>query len=495
MPSTGKSLGELASRVDGSVFGNSSRAIEDVTHDSRGAGPKTLFVAVRGARHDGHDYVAEVAAHGGGAAAVETRLDVEIDQIVVDDTRRAMGPLASAVHGDPSSQVDVVGVTGTNGKTTVTHYIESLMTTGGRATGLIGTIRTRLGDTVLASARTTPEATDFQRLLAQMRDLGAEVVAAEISSHALEMSRVNATKFAVAAFTNLSQDHLDFHGDMASYRRAKERLFHEFEVGTAVINVDDEVGREIARSISGPLLRTGVGGDIRAEAVDTSLSGTRFDLITPDGEIEVHSPLVGSFNVENCLVAVACCLALGLSLETVAAGLSSLAPVPGRFERVSTTSEPTVIVDYAHTPKGIHEVIALARQLTTGRVIAVAGAGGDRDRAKRPMMGAAAAEADVTVLTSDNPRSEEPASILAQMAAGARRGDVVVEVDRRRAIETAIGMAGPGDVVLILGKGHETGQEIDGVVLAFDDREVASAILASSPSSADPGPISGSMSR
>ncbi|MGA7281792.1 MAG: UDP-N-acetylmuramyl-tripeptide synthetase, partial [Acidimicrobiia bacterium] len=301
MPSTGKTLGELASRVDGSLFGDTSRVIEDVTHDSRQVGPQTMFVAVRGARHDGHDYVAEVATNGGAAVAVETRLDVGIDQIVVDDTRRAMGPLASAVHGDPSSRVEVVGVTGTNGKTTVTHYVEYLMTTGGRATGLIGTIRTRLGDTVLPSARTTPEATDFQRLLAQMRDLGAEVVAAEISSHALEMSRVNATKFAVAAFTNLSQDHLDFHGDMASYRKAKERLFHEFDVGTAVVNVGDEVGREIARSISVPLLRTGVGGDVRAERVETSLSGTHFDLIAPDGVVEVHSPLVGSFNVENCL--------------------------------------------------------------------------------------------------------------------------------------------------------------------------------------------------
>ncbi len=495
MPSTGKTLGELASRVDGNLFGDTSRVIEDVTHDSRRVGPQTMFVAVRGARHDGHDYVAEVATNGGAAVAVETRLDVGIDQIVVDDTRRSMGPLASAVHGDPSSQVEVVGVTGTNGKTTVTHYVEYLMTTGGRATGLIGTIRTRLGDTVLPSARTTPEATDFQRLLAQMRDLGAEVVAAEISSHALEMSRVNATKFAVAAFTNLSQDHLDFHGDMASYRKAKERLFHEFDVGTAVINVDDEVGREIARSISVPLLRTGVGGDVRAEGVETSLFGTHFDLIAPDGAVEVHSPLVGSFNVENCLVAVACCLALGLDLETLAAGLANLAPVPGRFEQVSITPGPTVIVDYAHTPRGIHETIALARQLTTGRVIAVAGAGGDRDREKRPMMGAAAAEADSTVLTSDNPRSEDPGAILAQMAAGAERGDVVVEADRRRAIEIAIGMARPEDVVLILGKGHETGQEIGDVVVPFDDREVASAILGVDARSADRGPISGSMSR
>jgi UDP-N-acetylmuramoyl-L-alanyl-D-glutamate--2,6-diaminopimelate ligase len=491
----GKSLGELTVRVDGHLFGDPLTRVDDVTHDSRQVGPGTLFVAVRGARHDGHDYLPEVAATGGRAAAVESRSEVAIDQIVVGDTRAAMGPLAAAVHGDPSSQVAVVGVTGTNGKTTVTHYVESLMTAGGKVTGLIGTIETRVGSTHLPSARTTPEAPDFQRLLARMRDLGAEVVAAEISSHALEMSRVAATRFGVAAFTNLSQDHLDFHHDMASYRRAKERLFHEYEVGTAVINVEDAVGRDIARTVSMPLIRTGDGGDIRAERVETSFTGTRFVLVTPAGSAEVEAALVGSFNVDNCLTATGCCLALGLDLSVVVDGLAGLAPVPGRFEQIPGNEGPKVIVDYAHTPGGIHEAISVGRQLTGGRVIVVVGAGGDRDRQKRPMMGAAAAEADMAVLTSDNPRSEEPGEILAQVAAGAGEAKVVLEVDRRAAITAAIGMAGRDDVVLILGKGHETGQEIGGQVIPFDDREVAASILAGSGDSTDRGNVSGSMSR
>ena len=494
MPAPGSTLGEVTRRVDGQLLGDPGIRVADVTHDSRLAGPDVLFVAVRGGVHDGHDFVAAAVAAGSPAVVVESAQEVEVSQIVIGDTRAAMGPMAAQVHGDPSADLAVVGVTGTNGKTTVTHYVESVLASAGTVAGLIGTVETRVGPTVIPTSRTTPEATDFQRLLAAMRGLGAEVVAAEISSHALEMSRVAATRFAVAAFTNLSQDHLDFHGTMGSYRRAKERLFREYEVGTAVINVGDPVGADMARWVDTPLIRVGAGGEVRAENVDTSRYESVFDLVTEGGTFPVRSGPVGIFNVENALVAVGCCLALGLGVEEIGPGLEKLTPIPGRFELVSAPGPFRVIVDYAHTPGGIEQAIAVARSIGAERVIAVVGAGGDRDREKRPMMGRAASAADVAILTSDNPRSEDPDRILGEVASGASGRDVVLEVDRRRAIERAIEVADEGDVVLVLGKGHETGQEIGGEVLPFDDRMVAREILRSGPGSADSGPDSGSMS-
>ena len=420
----------------------------------------------------------------------------DITELVVDDTRQVMGRLAATVHGDPSRALAVVGVTGTNGKTTVTHYVESIAARAGRVPGLIGTVHTRVGDTPLLSERTTPEATDFQRLLAEMRDLGADVVAAEISSHALELGRVSATRFEVAAFTNLSQDHLDFHGDMGSYRRAKERLFREYEVGTSVINVGDPVGAEIGRWVEGSKTLVGPGGDLWVEEAAISFEGTVFDLVTSGSRSRVRSPLIGAFNVENALVAAGCCLAVGLTMDEVVSGLERLDPVPGRFELVSGDSPIKVVVDYAHTPEGISQAVAVGRGLTQGRVIAVFGAGGDRDREKRPLMGAAASSADLAVATSDNPRSEDPDLIIAEMVAGMRPdATTLVEPDRRKAIAIALDHAQAGDVVLVLGKGHETGQEIKGVIHPFDDHEVTRAALARRLDATDYGADSGSMSR
>jgi UDP-N-acetylmuramoyl-L-alanyl-D-glutamate--2,6-diaminopimelate ligase len=492
MPLPGSTLGEVSALVGGRVLGDPGIHLDDVTHDSRMAGPAVLFVAVRGASHDGHDFVTAAVRAGSPAVAVEVAQQTQAGQVVVDDTRAAMGPMASRVHGDPSADLAVVGVTGTNGKTTVTHYVESLMGRAGHTTGLIGTVHTRVGDNALSSVRTTPEATDFQRLLAEMRVLGAEVVAAEVSSHALEMSRVAGTRFEVAAFTNLSQDHLDFHGTMDSYRRAKERLFREFEVGTAVINVADPVGADIAGWAEMPVITVGSGGSVQAINVKTSLQGSSFELVTGRGSADVKSGLIGGFNVENALVAAGCCLALGLTVDEIASGMGELAGVPGRFEQVSGNAEVHVIVDYAHTPGGVEQAISVARSVTDGKVIAVVGAGGDRDREKRPLMGAAAGRADLAVLTSDNPRSEDPDQILAEVASGIERREIILEVDRRAAIEMAIDSAAPGDVVLILGKGHETGQEVMGEILPFDDRDVARQIL-TGRGSAGMGPASGSM--
>ena len=477
MPGTGKKLADLAVAVGGVTHGDPDLTVTDVTHDSRHAGAGTMYVAVRGSQFDGHDFIAGAVAAGSTAVCVDHFTGSGVSELEVPDTREVMGPLAAAVHDDPSATVAVVGVTGTNGKTTVTHYVESITTNAGRTPGLIGTVHTRVGEHALISERTTPEATDFQRLLAEMRDLGADVIAAEISSHALELGRVSATKFAVAAFTNLSQDHLDFHGDMDRYRLAKERLFQEYEVGTAVINVDDPVGEGIAAEARMPVIRVGREGDLRADNVTTSFDGSSFEMVIHGVPHRVAAPLIGAFNVENALIAAGCCLALGLSVEEVVAGLSLLLPVPGRFELVSGSFPVRVVVDYAHTPEGIHQAISVARDLADGRVIAVFGAGGDRDREKRPLMGRAAIEADLSVLTSDNPRSEDPEAIISEVMSGIEGSGVVVEPDRRRAIEHAIRAASPGDVVLILGKGHETGQEIGERVLPFDDKLVAGEIL------------------
>ena len=493
MPGRGKKLAELALDVGGVTYGDPDVIVTDVTHDSRHAGEGTMYVAVRGSHVDGHVFIADAVASGSTAICVDHFTGSSVSELEVPDTRQAMGPLSAAVHGDPSSTVAVVGVTGTNGKTTVTHYVESITASAGRTPGLIGTVHTRVGDHALVSERTTPEATDFQRLLAEMRDLGADLIAAEISSHALELGRVSATKFAVAAFTNLSQDHLDFHGDMASYRAAKEGLFRDYEVGVAVINVNDPVGQEIAEWVPSPKILIG-RDDLWAENVVTSLQGTSFDLVTGGFKIPVVAPLIGAFNVENALVAAGCCLGLGLDVEEVVAGLEVVGPVPGRFELVSGSFPVHVVVDYAHTPEGIHQAITVARDLAMGRVIAVFGAGGDRDREKRPLMGRAATEADLSVLTSDNPRSEDPEAIIREVRAGSEGSGVIVEADRRRAIDHAIRAASPGDVVLILGKGHETGQEIRDRILPFDDKLVAMAILERIARSPDSGDGSGSIS-
>jgi UDP-N-acetylmuramoyl-L-alanyl-D-glutamate--2,6-diaminopimelate ligase len=495
MPARGKKLGDLASAVGGVTHGDPEVMVTDVTHDSRHAGVGTMYVAVRGSHFDGHDFVANAVAGGSSAICVDHFVASGVSELEVADTREVMGPLAASVHHDPSASVAVVGVTGTNGKTTVTHYVESIAASAGRTPGLIGTVHTRVGEHTLTSERTTPEATDFQRLLAEMRDLGADVIAAEISSHALELGRVSATRFAVAAFTNLSQDHLDFHRDMASYRAAKERLFLEYEVGAAVINVGDAVGRDIASRARMPVLRVGSDGDLTASAVSTSFEGTTFEMTLHGDSHHINAPLIGSFNVENALIAAGCCLQLGLSVDQVVAGLGRLGTVPGRFELVSGTFPVRVVVDYAHTPEGIHQAISVARDLAMGRVIAVFGAGGDRDREKRPLMGRAAIEADLSVLTSDNPRSEDPETIIHEVMSGIEGSGVVVEADRRRAIEHAIRAASPGDVVLILGKGHETGQEIGERVLPFDDRLVALEVLDRMLRSSDSRGGSGSMTR
>lgn len=477
MPAEPITLESLARVTQGRIRGDGGITVTDVTHDSRTAGRGVLFVAVRGHTSDGHRFVPAAIAAGSPAVCVEDDAPAPAAAaLVVADTRAALAPLAATIQGRPSEALRLVGVTGTNGKTTVTHLVESICRAAAIPEGVAGTIGARIRGRAVPMTRTTPEATDFQRLLRGMVDAGVDVAAVEVSSHALTLGRVAETRFRIGAFTNLSQDHLDFHGDMESYERAKAGLFPQCD--EAVIWVDDAAGARIARSLQIPVTTVGTGGDagLVVREASHSFSGSDFVLSGDSRNLPIHVPLAGGFNVANAAVAAACARRLGVADPAIAAGIAAVEVVPGRFERVVTGAGFTVIVDYAHTPDGVGAVIATARQILggSGRVIAVVGAGGDRDRAKRPLMGAAASQAHVAVLTTDNPRSERPEDILAEVVSGARGpATVIVEIDRRRAIHTAVHQAEPGDVVLVLGKGHESTQDFGDRIEPFDDRLVA----------------------
>ena len=469
-------LSEIAARIPGEArLVGADPLITGVTHDSREVGPGDLFVAIPGAMVDGHDYVDR--AFAAGAAAVVIERDMEgPSRIVVTDSRATLPWLAAAAYGDPSHRLPVVGVTGTNGKTTVTHLLERSIMAAGRTPGVIGTIGARIGRVEASVARTTPEASTLQRLLAEMIDAGVDVAAIEVSSHALSLHRVDAVRFRVAAFTNLMQDHLDFHGDMDHYFAAKASLFTAERTDHAVIGVDDDAGRNIASSTEVPTTTVSLEGDadVTASSLEESFGGSAFSMNTPTGSFSAYLPIPGSFNVHNALVAGAIALELGIEAEAIVDGLASATTIPGRFERVTGGDGPAVVVDYAHTPDAIEAVVDGARRLSTGRIIVIFGAGGDRDREKRPAMGRAACSADLVILTSDNPRSEDPRAILETVRSGMEgTTSVVEELDRRRAIRRGLRAAQPEDLVLILGKGHEAGQEISGRIEPFDDRAVA----------------------
>lgn len=494
MASRGSTVSMLADLVGARVVNGSDPPVHDVTHDSRQVAGGSLYVAIRGENADGHSFIGSATASGAVAVCVDHEVAVDVPQIVVKDTRAVLGELAAAVHDYPSTAVDVVGVTGTNGKTTVTHYVESIARQAGLATGLVGTIATRSGARSVPASLTTPEASEFQRLLAGMRDDGVDLVAAEVSSHALEYGRVRGTRFAVAAFTNISQDHLDFHGDMDAYRATKKRLFTDYEVGTAVVNIDDPTGAEIARDFGDDLITVGENGDFSVHSVETYSSYSSFTIETPEGGFHREAPVIGEFNVKNLVLAAACCVAAGIDHEVVFEAIMDVASVPGRFEVVSGDDPVTVIVDYAHTPQGVETAVDTGRRLAEGRVIALLGAGGDRDRRKRPAMGAALSGADLAIVTSDNPRSEDPSQIASAVLSGIESGaEQILEIDRRRAIDLAIEAAEDGDVVLILGRGHEPNQDLGSEKVPFDDREVAAASLRRRRSAAF-GDGSGSMS-
>lgn len=464
-------LSDLLAQVDHRLLdGSVDRPITALTQDSRKAGPGSVFVAVRGARVDGHRFVGRTNA---AAVVVERAIDAPagVTVVQVEDSRRALAGLASAFHGHPSEAVDVIGITGTNGKTTTTWMLEAIARAAGHRVGVVGTTGNRVDGLILETRFTTPEAPEWQGLLRTMADAGCSVVAAEVSSIGLAARRVDNTRFSVVVYTNFSQDHLDVHGSMEEYAAAKARLFTEFEVGRAVLNIDDAAVSALL-PLSVPVWTFGTAGDLHAVGLESTIRGSFGTLRTPAGDIGLALPLPGAFNVENALAAAGAALAIGIEPRFVEAGLRDLPQVPGRLERVDR-DDVDVLVDYAHTPDALTSVLTTLRPLTSGRLLVVFGCGGDRDRRKRPLMGeAACAGADVVFATSDNPRSEDASAILDEIRPGLDE-DATVLVDRRDAIAAAVRSARPGDVVLIAGKGHETSQEIAGVRHPFDDRVVA----------------------
>ena len=440
------------------VLGRTSAEVRDLAFDARAVVPGALFFAVPGERADGHDFAPEAVERGAVALVVEHKLDLLVPQIVVRDSRAAMAPAADVFFGEPTRELEVVGVTGTSGKTTTSFLLFAILAAAGRRPGLLGTVEARVGGERRGVVRTTPEAIDLQRTFREMLDAGDRSCAMEASSHASVLHRLDRVRFAVLVFTNLSQDHLDFHGDMESYFEAKRRLFMAEPPPVAVLNVGDEYGRRLAQELP--------------EAITFSAA----DAGALDG---VKLGLRGRFNVENALGALFAARALGIDDDAIRRGLESVRGVPGRFESVEAGQPFHVIVDYAHKPGALENVLVAARDLAAAgnRVICVIGAGGDRDRAKRPIMGRLASQlADVTIVTSDNPRSEDPEAIAAEIVAGTD-GEVELELDRAAAIARAIELAEPGDVVLVAGKGAEPGQELADRTVPFDDREAAKEAL------------------
>jgi UDP-N-acetylmuramoyl-L-alanyl-D-glutamate--2,6-diaminopimelate ligase len=438
--------------------------------------PGTLFFCVPGFTSDGHDFAPDAVRRGAVALVCQRPLGLGVPEVIVEDVRAAMGPAAGRFYGDPTAELDVVGITGTNGKTTTAFLVRHLLEAGGRPCGLLGTVKRVVGGREEEVERTTPEAIDLQATFRAMLDAGDRACAMEVSSHALELGRVDGIRFAYRVFTNLTQDHLDFHETMEAYFAAKRRLFEDG--GPAVVNVDDEYGRRLAGEIDCRTFAIEREADYRAVDVEFDLMGSRFRCLTPAGELELSSPLPGLFNVQNVLGAVAAAGELGLPGEAIAAALPGFDRVPGRFEPVDEGQEFGVLVDYAHTPEALENVLRAAREVTQGRLHVVFGAGGDRDRGKRRLMGDAARRlADRVLVTSDNPRSEKPDAIIDEVMAGAGEGAERI-TDRRRAIAHAIETAVPGDVVIIAGKGHEQGQEFeDGRKEPFDDVTVAREAL------------------
>jgi UDP-N-acetylmuramoyl-L-alanyl-D-glutamate--2,6-diaminopimelate ligase len=444
----------IAALAPQDVIGRASVELTDLAYDTRTVRTGALFFCVQGERFDGHEFADEAVGRGAAALVVERPLDLAVPQLVVDDSRRAMAIAATEFFGRPSEQLEVVGVTGTNGKTTTAYLLYSILEAAGRRPGLLGTVESRVGEERRPAVRTTAEAIDLQRTLREMVDAGNRSCALEATSHGAALHRLDGVRFAALVFTNLTQDHLDFHGTMEHYFEAKRRLFTPDT--PAAVNIGDAYGRRLAAELP-HALTFGFADD--ADLGPRAVAG-------------VDLKLRGRFNVENALAALAAARLLGIDDATAAAAIASVSAVPGRFEELDEGQPFTVLVDYAHTPDALANVLRAARELG-GRLICVFGAGGDRDREKRPQMGRVATElADLAIVTSDNPRSEDPTTIVEEITAGAV-GPAEVEPDRRRAIERALEEAQPGDVVVIAGKGHEQGQEFADRKLPFDDREVA----------------------
>lgn len=468
------------------IEGSADPEIGQIDYDSRKVEGGSLFVAIPGARDDGHRHVEEAIRRGARAVVWEKPFALSLPAshvtfIQVPDARRALARLAARFYGHPAERLTLIGITGTNGKTTTAHLVESILKAAGHPVGYIGTLGYRCGNHLEPTGLTTPEAPDLQRILWEMVEQGASHVVLEVSSHSLTLHRVEGCRFPVGVFTNLTGDHLDFHGTMEEYFSAKQQLFREPGAEVAVINADDPWGRSILDGSSACPLTYGLDSlaDIRARDIQLTQSHLSFTARIAAGEVALESSLIGRHNLYNILAAIGVSYALGLDGEQVQQGIRALKGVPGRFERVEAGQGFAVVVDYAHTDDALHRLLLAARELTPGRLILVFGCGGDRDRSKRPRMGEVAARrSDYAIITSDNPRSEEPEAIIREIESGFRQaapdpGRYEVTVDRQQAIRRAISLARPGDTVVLAGKGHETYQILKDRVIHFDDREVA----------------------
>jgi UDP-N-acetylmuramoyl-L-alanyl-D-glutamate--2,6-diaminopimelate ligase len=466
----------IAALAPREVVGAAPVEILDLAYDARDVEPGTLFFCVPGSRADGHDFAPQAVEAGAVALVVERPLELPVPQLVVESARAAMPIAADELFGRPTAALEVAGVTGTNGKTTTAFLLYAILAAAGRRPGLLGTIESRVGGERRPAVRTTPEAIDLQRAFREMLDAGDRSAAVEATSHGSALGRLERVRFSALVFTNLTQDHLDFHGTLEQYYDAKRRLFTEARPPAAV-NVGDEHGRRLAEELRGqqPLVTFGFADDaeLRPDDLELGPRGARFQA----GGIDLETRLRGRFNVENVLGAVAAARLLGVDDDAIAYGVRELRGVPGRFEAVDAGQPFAVLVDYAHTPDSLENVLRTARDLAQGRLICVFGCGGDRDRGKRPLMGRIASDlADVAIVTSDNPRSEDPGAIIGEILTGIE-GEAEVEPDRRAAIALAIDSAEEGDVVVIAGKGHEQGQQFADRTIPFDDREVAREAL------------------
>jgi UDP-N-acetylmuramoyl-L-alanyl-D-glutamate--2,6-diaminopimelate ligase len=468
------------------------RALEvsGVTYDSRRVAAGDLFVAISGEQSDGHEFVSDAASAGAVAALVEHAVDHPLPQIRVEDTRWSLGPVSAAVYGNPGERLFTVGVTGTNGKTTTAHLIQSLLESGGERAGMIGTVTYRVGGNERDAPYTTPESTDLQAMLAEMLAAGDPSVVLEVSSHALALGRIEGLAFDVACFTNLGRDHLDFHDSMDDYRAVKTTLFTGYRKpgGTAVVNVDDTTGERLAGTLDDPVLRVGMTrtADVTATELEVGQEGLRLRLQYGGSAADIQSPLLGLLNVPNLLVAAAVGMVAGFPVSRTAEALSAAGSVPGRMERLDGPPGVAVVLDYAHKPEALRGALQACRDLTPGRVIVVFGCGGDRDRGKRPLMGRIAAlGADIVLVTSDNPRTEDPDAIIEEIVAGIPpEATFQIAPDRRKAIMEALAEARAGDLILIAGKGHEQYQIIGTERLPFDEREAVAEAIAALPQGA-----------
>lgn len=478
-------LGEMIEAMGGveSISGQADVEVSGVAYDSRRLEAGDVFVALRGENFDGAAYVADVLERGASAVVAEgparpEAMDAQTPYVGVTEARAALAHLASVFYGHPSKGMEVIGITGTNGKTTTAHLLRAAFSAFGKKAGMVGTINYYVGDEALPAPFTTPEAPEFQGLLARMLQAGCTHVASEVSSHALAQRRADSTRFSAAVFTNLTGEHLDFHHTMDEYFRAKSRLFLELLDGPAIINMDDPYGRELAGMCQGRVITYAIGqeADIVARDIKSGREGLSFSVTFEGKSHEVSSSMLGRPNVWNVLAAAGACVSLGLDMGGSLLAISKADAVNGRFMKVEEGQGFLCIIDFAHTGDALRRLIESAREFTSegGRVITVFGCGGDRDRSKRPVMGAAATQlSDLSIITSDNPRSENPETIIEDIVRGAGSGNYMVEPDRAKAIHAAMAEASPGDTVLIAGKGHEDYQEISGVRTMFSDIEVA----------------------